>query len=124
LLASWLLKGGKQAALDLEGRVMQFEREMVGRTAPRVAASHEACQLLHSPAVLDSEFGVEGLTSEEGRAFLAALRERGVRAPLEIDEERGDIITTGVVSLELAALAVLKEMRQQSAATTSSENKS
>lgn len=44
-------------------RLRCFEREMVDRAAPKVAASRTAAAAYHSPEALTSEYGVEGLVA-------------------------------------------------------------
>lgn len=79
LLASWLTKPGLTAA-NLPTRLKCFEQEMVSRTSPKVKASFEAAQHLHSPACLEEFIGIEGVERELCTKLLQLLEEKDVGA--------------------------------------------
>lgn len=67
-------------------RLRCFEREMNARTTPKVLASREAAQHLHSPAVLQDVFGIAGVsarTAEENNKVLEFLRTAQVNAKFD-----------------------------------------
>ena len=74
---------GKQfSSLTVPMRVHHFEKEMKDRTAKWVEASRSASQFLHSSAVLDDAgaYGIDGMASDDSRALLALLAEKGITA--------------------------------------------
>lgn len=72
-------------------RLRCFEREMCDRTTPKVLASRQAAEHLHSAQVLEDIFGIAGIKiydSGRNSEILSALREAGVGAALgpELDQ--------------------------------------
>lgn len=72
---------------NLYTRLRCFEREMVARSAPKVAGSREAAEALHSPAVLTDNFGVEGVKAEMSATLIKKLTELRIGAHLSQDLE-------------------------------------
>lgn len=85
---------------------------MVSRTSPRVQASHEACELLHSSEVFSQEFGVEGLSPQEAEVLLQGLQARGVQGRPG-DEVRGEASSFPGNALELEMLEVWNSLKMQ-----------
>lgn len=71
-------------------RIKSFEREMVARTAPKAQGSRDAAHYLHSPAVLNEVYGIEGVSVEDltNLKLLDKLKFEGVTAVLgaELDD--------------------------------------
>lgn len=80
LLAQWLRRPNLTVD-NVSTRLRCFEREMIQRAGPKVAASREAACMLHSAAALVETFPVEGLEERQAEV-LAGLRRRGVGAHL------------------------------------------
>lgn len=103
LLASWLSKesvaGGKKLSLSLSQRLQNFEREMVARSSPKVQASHEANNLLHSPEVLQVEYGFEGIDPKLSAILLEEVEKN------EITSSLGENLETTVIDLFQQILA-------------------
>jgi hypothetical protein len=78
LLAKWLQGSTVDSAL------VGFWRETVRRTAPVVAASHQAANALHSAAAISSSHGFAGIQKNDRlEAFVALLQERKIGAKLK-----------------------------------------
>lgn len=84
LLTSWLSKPGLRKD-NVATRLRCFEREMVSRAASKMHASRAAAKQLHSPAVMEERFGVEGVTSQQCDQVLAHLRAKGLGASAGAD---------------------------------------
>jgi salicylate hydroxylase len=103
LLTSWLSRGGeayllfllsrhlgvgRKQPLAISQRIQNFEREMIARTSPKVQASFEASAFLHSPAVLDKGYEIEGADHRTSREILRQLEEQGITSTRGEELER------------------------------------
>lgn len=61
-------------------RIHHFEKEMKDRTSKWVEASRSASQFLHSPAVLEDAYGIDGMTAADSDTLLAQLAQNGITA--------------------------------------------
>lgn len=94
LLAAWFTKTTLTTA-SIPTRLRCFEREMMARVTPKVLGSRQAAQHLHSPAVLQDMYGVQGVDAvPDNVCVLQALRNRNVGAGCgeAIDEQVGKVI--------------------------------
>ena len=69
LISMWLSKPGLTSD-NIYSRLRSFEREMVGRTTPKVLASRTAAKRLHSSDVMSDDFGIEGLSEDTTKQLL------------------------------------------------------
>lgn len=79
LLASWLLRPGLTRE-NLHTRLKCFENEMIAKSTPKVNASREAAQHLHSAECLEEDIGIEGVPREQTRDVLLSLCRQKVDA--------------------------------------------
>ena len=100
-LARWLTQRPLRPALAC------FEREMIARAGPRVKASREAEESLHSPEVLSptTPHPFAGVKQELHGPLRAALREAGICAAMVADGE-----DESLVKLEEALITTLAEL--------------
>ncbi len=83
-----MLRVGRNQTLSLCQRIQNFEREMVARSSPKVLASYEASGLLHSPAILEESYTIEGADADLSLEILEELDAQG------IDASRGEELET------------------------------
>jgi hypothetical protein len=114
-LARWLQQRPLRPALAC------FEREMIARSGPRVAASREAAIALHSPAVLQTStpHPFNGVRDHLHGPLRGALREANIGAALVANGE-----DSSLDKLEGAVTAVLMKLSglQRGAATPEEES--
>jgi hypothetical protein len=91
LLAKWLEGSTVDSAL------VGFWRETVQRTAPVVAASHQAAKELHSAVAIASSHGFAGIQNDRVEDFVSLLRERNIGAYQEgnLDKAVVNLISEG-----------------------------
>jgi hypothetical protein len=85
--------------MGISQRIQNFEREMIARTTPKVQASFEASAFLHSPAVLEKGYQVEGVDQLTSNEIICQLEMRG------IDSTRGE-------ELEKLMIDIFHEMKE------------
>lgn len=71
---------GRQQSLSLCQRISNFEREMVARSSPKVLASYEASCRLHSSAILDETYTIEGADTNLSMKIIEQLEMEGIGA--------------------------------------------
>lgn len=77
LISMWLSKPGLSKD-NICSRLRSFEREMVGRTTPKVLASRTAAKRLHSSDVMSDNFGIEGLSEDVTKQLLDHLEANNI----------------------------------------------
>jgi 2-polyprenyl-6-methoxyphenol hydroxylase-like FAD-dependent oxidoreductase len=83
LLAKWLAKDAlllKHDRKKLGVRLKCFEREMLARTSTKVLSSREAAGKLHSSAVLEEDFGIEGVEKQHLAQVFTVLKAQHIDA--------------------------------------------
>eukprot|EP00978_Attheya_sp_CCMP212_P027844 scaffold94187_cov52-Attheya_sp.AAC.9 len=110
LLASWLRRSSIDAA------VRGFTREMVARTAVKVAASRKAALHLHSPAILSGEAEFAGIQEDSIPQLLSVLQERRIGAHL--GRSFDDAIRAVIKELSIGLTSVKKNELDLSPSTS------
>jgi 2-polyprenyl-6-methoxyphenol hydroxylase-like FAD-dependent oxidoreductase len=77
LISMWLSKPGLTND-NIYTRLRSFEREMVGRTTPKVLASRSAAKRLHSTDVMSDDFGIEGLSDDTTKRLLSHFKANNI----------------------------------------------